>query len=552
MRNEQFDVVLEFDVKQEMRDGIRLSSNIFRPAGTGEKFPVIVTRSPYQTAAGFQKRLSDEAKFYAKRGYVYVLQDCRGKNDSEGEFHPFFDDPTDGFDTLKWCVKQGWSNGSIGTIGASYRAWNQWGTAALNPPGLKAIVSTVALPDPVLNVPFQNGALILWMSEWLAGVEGKKNTDLSIYDSLKNYEHLPLATTDREFGWASKVWKNWIDHPSADEYWKRSFYQDKFDRIDVPALHISGWYDDDVIGTHINYTGMKQKGGKFQKLIIGPWPHGVNSSRQLGPIDFGDTAILDLDEIKLAWFDYWLKGIDNGIVDEPSVDVFVMGKNQWKKSNAWPLPGTVYKKYFLYSNGRANTSFGDGLLSLEQSKSDEIDRFSYDPLNPCPNVFDSSITPGEGPFDQRPMELRDDVLVYSTPPLTSEIEVSGPVQVTLYASSSATDTDFWAQLTDVFPNGFSMHLTEGIIRGRYHRSLETPELLQPSKIYEFKIDLWIISNLFLRGHRIRLDVSSSSFPKYDRNPNTGHEFGKDTETIIANQQVYHSPEHPSHVVLPVI
>ncbi len=561
MRAEEFpDLTLEFDVKQEMHDGTKLSSNIFRPAESGnKKFPVIVTRSPYQTVAGFQKRLSEKARFYANRGYVYVIQDCRGKNDSEGEYHPFFDDPSDGFDTLTWCTRQDWSDGSIGTTGASYLAWNQWGTAALNPPGLKAMICTVALPDPVLNVPFQNGALVLWMSEWLAGVEGKKNTDLAIYDTLKIYEHLPLTTIDQEFGRNSQTWKNWINHPSADEYWKKSFYEDKFDRIDVPVLHISGWYDDDLIGTHINYIRMREKARseksrKNQKLIIGPWPHHVNATRQLGPIDFGDTAITDLLETKLAWFDYWLKGIDNGIVDQPRVSIFVMGRNQWKQSDDWPLAGTVYKKYFLHSEGRANTSFGDGSLSLDTPKAGEgrNDSYSYDPSDPCPNVFDSSITPAEGPYDQRPIELRNDVLVYSTSPLHSNKEVSGPVQVTLYASTSAKDTDFWAQLTDVFPNGFSMHLTEGIIRGRYHRSLETPELLQPERVYEFKIDLWIIGNLFLKGHRIRLHVSSSSFPKYDRNPNTGHEFGKDAEIAVANQRVFHSEEFPSHIQLPII
>jgi len=558
-RGELFEVAFEFDVKQTMRDGVKLSSNIFRPAGTRERFPVIVTRSPYQTAIGFQKRLSDEAKFYAQRGYVYILQDCRGKNDSEGEYHPFFDDPIDGFDTLLWCNHQEWSNGIIGTIGASYRAWNQWGTAALHPPGLRAMISIVALPDPVLNVPFQNGALVLWMSEWLAGVEGKKNTDTSVYDYLEYFHHLPLATLDRKFGRQSKIWKNWIDHPSADEYWKKSFYMDKYDQIDVPALHISGWYDDDVIGTHINYTKMREKAPsekarKNQKLIIGPWPHRVNLTRRLGPIDFGDTSIIDLQGIKLAWFDYWLKGIPTGIVDEPRISIFVMGKNEWRKAEDWPLPGTSYRKYFLHSEGGANTSFGNGILSPDLPKSDEKkeDAYSYDPLDPCPNIYDLSITPAEAPYDQRPIELRNDVLVYSTPTLASDIEVSGPVQVVLYTATSATDTDFWAQLTDVFPDGFSMHLTEGIIRGRYRKSLETPELLEPGKVYEFKIDLWVTSNLFQKGHKIRLDLSSSSFPKYDRNPNTGHDFGKDAEILVANQRIYHSNEYPSHVLLPII
>jgi len=290
-----------------------------------------------------------------------------------------------------------------------------------------------------------------------------------------------------------------------------------------------------------------------QKLIIGPWPHHVNYTRQLGPIDFGDGAIIDLQRTKLAWFDYWLKGIDNGIVDEPKVDIFVMGRNRWKKSNEWPLSGTEYRKYYLHSKGAANTSFGDGTLSTEIPEINEKeDSYSYDPLDPCPNVFDSSITPAEAPEDQRPIELRNDVLVYSGPQLEAEVEVSGAVKVLLYASSSARDTDFWAQLTDVFPNGFSMHLTEGIIRGRYRKSLEVPELLHPGKISEFNIDLWITSNLFAKGHRIRLDLSSSSFPKYDRNPNTGHEFGRDSGTIVADQKIFHGPENPSYIQLPII
>jgi putative CocE/NonD family hydrolase len=556
-----YDVRFEFGIKQEMRDGTRLSSDLYLPDAKG-KFPTIVTRSPYMTVEGFQKRFSAEAKFFASRGYAFVIQDCRGKNDSEGVFHPFFDDPTDGYDTLKWCLGQDWCNGLLGTIGASYQAWNQWATAVLNPPNLKAMVCIVSLPDPVLNVPFQSGALVLWMSEWMAVVEGKKNTDASIFDSEKIYYHLPLKTIDEKFGRRnSMIWQNWIKHPSADDYWKPSLYHNKLGNVDVPVLHISGWYDDDVIGTHINYTKMRQIGKsefarKNQKLIIGPWQHHVNLTRKLGEIDFGDSALIDLRKIELDWFDHWLKGVDNDVIREPMVDIFTMGRNAWRKSNSWPAEGTKYEKYYFHSNGRANTSFGDGVLSKDKPNSEEepFDSYTYDPLNPCPNIFDSSTTttPAEGPYDQRPIEMRNDVLVFSSQVLENEIEVTGPVKVKLHASTSATDTDFWAELTDVFPNGYSMHLTEGIIRARYRESLETPKLLVPNEIYEYDIDLWVTSNVFLRGHRIRVDVSSSSFPKYDRNPNTGHRFGQDSEIIVAHQKVYHDLEHGSHVLLPIV
>ncbi|HKM75520.1 MAG TPA: CocE/NonD family hydrolase, partial [Candidatus Bathyarchaeia archaeon] len=477
------DVRLEFGIKQEMRDGVRLSSDIYRPDGKG-KFPVILTRSPYMTVEGFQKRFSEEAKFFARHGYVFVIQDCRGKNDSEGTFHPFFDDQTDGFDTLNWCAKQEWSNGELGTIGASYQAWNQWATATLNPPNLRAMISIVALPDPVLNVPFQNGALVLWMAEWMAMIEGKKNTDPSIFDSLRSYNHLPLKTMDELFGRKqSSTWQNWIRHPSADDYWKRSFYQDKFSEIDVPALHVSGWYDDDIIGTHINYTGMRklaksEQTRNNQKLIIGPWPHHVNLTRQLGGIDFGQSALIDLRTIELEWFDCWLKGIDTGIMKRPKVDIFTMGTNVWRRADSWPFEETEYAKYFIHSNGMANTVTGDGELSATRANKEEsYDSFTYDPSDPCPNIYDTSSMAAEGPFDQRPIEKRDDVLVYSTPTLDAALNITGPVKVKLFASTSARDTDFWAQLVDVFPNGYSMHLTEGIIRARYRNSLEKQELL---------------------------------------------------------------------------
>ncbi len=416
-----------------------------------------------------------------------------------------------------------------------------------------------ALPDPVLNVPFQNGALVLWMAEWMAMVDGRKNTDPSIYDSLKLYNHLPLKTMDEEFGRKqSLIWQNWMRHPSADDYWKASFYQDKFSQIDVPALHVSGWYDDDVIGTHINYTGMRKSAKSEharnnQKLIIGPWQHHVNVTRQLGAIDFGQSALIDLRKIELDWFDYWLKGMETGIMKQPKVDIFTMGKNAWKRMDSWPLEKTEYVKYFLHSNGKSNTSTGDGKLSTTKpNKAEPYDSYNYDPADPSPNIFDTSTMPAEGPYDQRPIERRNDVLVYSTSILDDDLDVTGPVRVKLFASTSARDTDFWAQLVDVFPNGYSMHLTEGIIRARYRNSLEKQELMEPDRVYEFDIDLWVTSNVFQRGHVVRLDVSSSSFPKYDRNPNTGNEFGTDVILKTASQRIYHDEEHPSHILLPTI
>ncbi len=546
-------VKLELGVQQRMRDGTRLSSDVFRPDVQG-RFPVILTRTPYRTVEGYQASQNAEALFFAKHGYAYVIQDCRGKNDSEGTFRPFQDDDgRDGFDTLAWCAKQKWSNGSLGTIGASYAAWNQWTAAVLRPPGLRAMVCTVSLPDPVLNVPYQNGALVLWMAEWMALIEGKRNTVMSLYDR-RLLSHLPLATMDEGFGRRSRIWKEWVEHPSADDYWTKAFYEDKLRRVGVPVLHISGWYDDDIVGTHKNFVGMTSsrpaRVRRNQRLIIGPWQHHVNVSRALGEVDFGETALVDLLGAKLRWFDRWLKGVRNGVERGPPVETFAMGRNAWVTRREWPPGGMTPTRYYLRSRGGANTSLGNGILERRAPSSrSPPDTFSYDPANPVPNIDDGG---AEGPFDQRPIERRDDVLVYSTPPLARDLEVTGPVAVTLFASTSARDTDFWAQLVDVHPNGYSMHLTEGIVRGRYRRKLDRPALLKPGEVYEFSIDLWVTSNVFLRDHRIRLHVSSSSFPKYDRNPNTGNAFGQDSELAVAEQKVFHDARHPSCLTLPVV
>jgi putative CocE/NonD family hydrolase len=558
MPSRPYDVKLELGSKQTMRDGTKLAADVFRPDASG-RFPVIITRTPYRTVEGFQQRQNDEALFFARHGYVYIIQDCRGKNDSEGVFRPFQDDDArDGYDTLLWASNQEWSNGSLGTIGASYAAWNQWCAATLEPPGLKAMVCTVSLPDPVRNVPYQNGALVLWMAEWAALIEGKRNTNTSLYDTKKIFWHLPLKSTDSRFGRKnSRTWQEWIAHPSADGYWKRAFYQDKLNRVNVPVFHISGWYDDDIIGTHTNFLGMtdasrSSKTRKNQRLIIGPWQHHVNMTRKLGEIDFGETALVDLRGAELRWFDHWLKGIDNGTGKERPVEIFTTGRNAWGKYDRWPFANANPTRYYLHSGGGANTCYGDGLLSIGAPDGKEAsDRYSYDPHDPVPNIDDQG-SGAEGPFDQRPIERRDDVLVYSTPPLERATEVSGRVTVELFASTSARDTDFWAQLTDVFPSGYSMHLTEGIVRGRYAKSLESPRLLKPGAVNEFTIDLWIVSNAFLRGHQVRLDLSSSSFPKYDRNPNTGHRFGQDSKLMVAQQTVFHSDRYPSSVVLPVV
>jgi putative CocE/NonD family hydrolase len=555
MNNKNYKVILEFGIKQRMRDGINLSSYIYRP-DSDSKFPTILTRTPYSTVDGFFKRFDEDAKFFASNGFVYIIQDCRGKNDSDGLFRPFFDDNFDGYDTIQWILAQKWSNGKVGTLGASYSAWNQWATAVLKPPGLKTMISIVALPDPVINVPYQNGALVLPMAEWMAMIEGRRNIPAEIYNTEQLLWHLPLKTMDKQFGRSSKIWEDWISHPTADDFWAKTFYQDKLDRVHIPVLHISGWYDDDLIGTHLNYTTVthNQNFDKsyYQKLIIGPWQHKVNRTTKIGEIDFGNSALIDLRNIELDWFNRFLKEEDNGIDREAPVQIFVMGENKWKKHSAWPPENIKYIPYYLHSKGMANSLYGDGLLNeASPAITESFDGYMYDPANPVRCILDPEEVSAEGPFDQRSLERRDDVLVYKTKPLERDIELTGPVKLKLFVSSSATDTDFWAQITDVFPNGYSMHLTENILRCGYRNGLDKFEPLIPDKVTEINIDLWVLSNMFKKGHRIRLDISSSCFPKYNRNQNTGNRLGTDTNIIKAEQKIYHNKDFPSYLIMPV-
>jgi putative CocE/NonD family hydrolase len=368
--------------------------------------------------------------------------------------------------------------------------------------------------------------------------------------------HLPLVTMDDAIHLPMKVWKEQFEHPQLDSWWEAERYQNKYDRVQVPVLHVSGWYDDEQIGTPLNYIGMTTKGPqavrRSQKLLMGPWPHAVNSTSKLGEVDFGPSGKIDLESTMLRWFDAWLKGADNGVKSEPPVRIFVMGENRWVDENEWPLARTRYSKYYLHGRGRANSLFGDGGLTTESPASEKPDSFSYDPAKPAPFITEASFAQIGGPDDYRSVERRDDVLVYTSEPVTEETQVCGPVKVKLYAASSAKDTDFTAKLLDVWPDGFAQRLCDGMVRARFRKSMEKQELITPGQVYGYDIDSWNTCQTFLKGHKIRLEISSSAFPKYDRNPNTGAALGMTTEMITAQQTVYHDRQNASYVLLPIV
>lgn len=548
-----FRVRVEHDLRVPMRDGVTLSADVYRPDAPG-RFPVILERTPYDNS---RVERTQTGRYLASHGYVYVTQDVRGRGDSEGYFYPLIHEAQDGYDTQSWAGEQPWSDGRVGTTGGSYMGWTQVYPAGLNNPHLGAMVSIVTPPDPVRDFPLRFGTVSPTTISWLITVAGRTLQDISHLDLDSAYWTLPLQEADRALGWHLQPWRDWLDHPTLDDYWKEQAYQDRLLESKAPILHVSGWYDDVLIGTLENYANMT--GGakdpaarRNQHLVVGPWGHSVNRDRRWGPIDFGPDAIIDLDGIQRRWFDRWLKGIANGIDSEPPVNLFVMGANEWRSEEEWPLARTQYVEYFLHSGGKANSRFGDGTLSREAPGEEPPDRFRYDPADPAPFSTGFGYAQVGGPDDYQEVERRQDVLVYTGPTLAEEMEICGPISVTLYASSSAMDTDWTARIVDVHPGGYAQRLNDGIVRARFRNGLEREELLTPGRVEEYTIDAWATCVRLGLGHRLRLEISSSSWPQFDRNLNTGGSLWKEAEWVVADQTVYHDPARPSHVLIPVI
>lgn len=544
---------IEFDQRVLMRDGITLSADVYRPVDsmhTSKKYPVILTRTPYMK---LNEHMLVSAKYFAERGYVFVAMDVRGRGDSDGTFVPYFNEGKDGYDAIEWCASQSWSDGNVGTIGSSYPGCIQWLAALQKPPHLKAMVVRVTPSDPFVETPTGLPSPITLC--WLHYVSGHTNQLMEAVDWEHVYEHLPLITMDVQAGRYNANWRANIEHPQLDEYWKPLCYQNKLDQVDVPVLHISGWYDDEQIGTPLNYIGMTTRGARAsQRLLMGPWGHVVNTVSKLGEVDFGPQALIDMRAEELRWFNRCLKGYKNISVvpEEVPVRIFVMGANEWRDEHEWPLARAQWTPFYLHSRGSANSRFGDGTLSINKSENEPADTYQYNPAHPVPFITDQTSTQIGGPDDYSAIERRDDVLVYMTEPLIEEVEVTGPIRVELYASSSAPDTDFMAKLVDIWPSGFVQRLCDGMVRARFREGMDRPSLIEPGKIYKFLIDCWNTCQVFKIGHRIGLEISSSAFPKYDRNLNTGVPLGLTTEMAIADQRIYHDVEHQSAVVLPII
>ena len=559
-RERSLGVEVEADVSAAMRDGTVLRADVYRPDAPG-RYPVLLQRTPYSKNG---ENCVEQGHKLAERGYVVVQQDVRGRYRSDGEFQPgFFSadhrDAEDGYDTVEWAAGLTWSTGRVGTFGGSYCGWTQWELAHTRPPHLAAMIpSAIAadLLDREMSGVLRLGRVLWWSVNTLApDVRRRLNEEAGpttteeaerLYlerDRSKWLWHLPLAEIpDEALSGVGRHWRSWLADHASDHFGFLERHRD----VAVPALTTTGWYDQQI-GAIRNFTGMRTNGmtaeaRRGQRLIVGPWSHTTDfSSSQVGEVDFGPDAVRDFLQMADDWFGHWLKGESTGVEEWPPVQIFVMGANRWRGEEEWPLARIEYTDYYLG---------GGGKLGLGAPSDEPPDSFDYDPRDPVMTLY--SPRGQQEPQDQRMLDGRRDIVCYQTDPVEEPIEVTGPVTVHLWAASSARDTDFVVKLMDVWPDGFVQELCYGIVRARYRESFTSPSLIEPGRTYEYTIRASPTSNLFRRGHRIRLDVSSSDFPNFDRNHNTGGDDYAETTLVTARQTIYHDRQRPSRVVLPVI
>ncbi len=529
-----------------MRDGAELATRVWMPDADGP-LPVILER-------GYEPGYEENAERFVESGYIYVGQQCRG-NLEGGMFRT---DDVDGYDCIDWVSKQDWCNGDVAMYGRSFMAATQWLTAPLQHPALKAIVPQVVNPRMWERGYWDHGALQLSHTARriyrtrISDDNTHKVFEFGGWDAF--YRHLPLITLDTAVvGHKNNLWQEYVTHSQNGPYWEEISISDKFDRIKIPTYIHAGWYDN-YPGALFNTFMILRDLGQIDELriYVDPTDH---DARVVGDRDFGDNPAIPRIEVAIRWLDYVIRGIDTGIKDEPPVKYLTMGTNEWQTDTAWPPVASVLTNYYFRSDGSRH-----GSLSVDAPGDEPPIEYDYDPEDPVPTLGGNHSGPQDHPevirvgtLDHRPNWKRPDVLIFSTPPLDEDTEVTGPIEVRLFAASSALDTDFIARLIDIEPGGTAWNLTEGIIRARFRKSIwEPPELLEPGKVYEYEIELQPTSNVFLKGHQISVHITSSSFPMWDRNPNTGHEQGMDAELEVAHQTVYHDAERPSHIILPIV
>ncbi|GAB4527699.1 MAG: CocE/NonD family hydrolase [Anaerolineae bacterium] len=539
-----------WDVDVIMRDGVRLSADVYLPAAPGT-YPAIVQRTPYDNTLPLWVGI---AASFAERGYVFVLQDVRGRGDSDGRFVPWVHEAEDGYDTVEWMAAQPWCNGHVGMMGSSYGGYVVWAAASLKPPHLRAAASTSTAGRWWHESPYRNGAFGPTTLRWhfLTGgrsLQGGLGINLPV-DWARVMQHRPFREADQFVGRTNTAWGDWIDHNTLDDYWQRIMVEN-FGEIAVPVLHVTGWYDGAQTSSIYNFQQMAAHSpqGANQWAIFGPWDHGATrrNNTELGGIKFTEAAVLDMDAIHLRFFDHFLKGEDNGQQDEARVKLFTLGSNTWRECPTFPPADSIATPYYLHHQEGVRS------LNTDLPGDEPADTYTYDPEDPTPAVPDLAAF-FQGPYSLNQadyLEKRADVLVFTTDPVTEALEITGTPRIALYAATDAVDTDFAAVLSDVHPDGASYYLCEGIMRLAFRDSLTHPTPAEPGTVYHLMFDLTSISVLLLPGHCLRLTIASCRFPYTDRNPNTGAPVGHDAITRPAQQTIYHNSAYPSHIILPV-
>jgi putative CocE/NonD family hydrolase len=575
-------VLVERNITVPMRDGVLLAADLYRPAGAG-RVPVLLQRTPYNKTASLGLYQSYALRA-AEAGFAVVMQDVRGRFNSGGVFNPFLQEQPDGYDTCAWIMEQPWSNGRIGMFGGSYVGMTQWQAALAGAPGLEAIAPHVTAADYHDGWTYQGGAFSLYFNySWGTGLAletaaRRRAIDandpgaaimIERADDLNRFLPMTPLDHDADFIDLAPYYQDWLDHPDLDAYWDHLNVAGRYDTLDIASLNMAGWHDIFLGGSLANYIGMSRYGTTERartgaRLLVGPWSHQTASSG--GPIGSYWPGVLsapdaiDLVGIQLRFFDRWLRDNDTGLDTEPPVQIYVMGEHRWRKEERWPLERAEAVEFFLASGGRANTLSGDGRLLRDVPGEEQAapDHYLSDPRDPVPTTGGQLCCPvhwsPSGVFDQRSVEARPDVLVYTTEPFAAPTEITGPVTVILYAASSAVDCDWTAKLVEVGPCGCARNLTDGILRARYRTSMREAALLTPGQVERYEIDLWSTSILLPAGHSLRLEIASSNFPRFDRNLQNGGIQATTplSDAVVAHQTVFHDPEHPSRLIVQVV
>ncbi|HEU5423066.1 MAG TPA: CocE/NonD family hydrolase [Nitrolancea sp.] len=537
-----------FEIGIPMRDGVELAASVYLPGTDTTPTPAIVEITPYDKTS-----LTAEATLYQRHGYAFVAVDCRGRGKSEGLWRAFFNDPAEGHDIIEWVAAQPWCDGKVGTTGLSYMGWTQWAAASERPPHLVCMVSNSAAGRWQQEIPYTNGCFQLYFGWWVFAVrrriaERYRSQHVAWDEVLRR---LPLDAIGDFIDPSGPTWRDMMDHDRLDAFWQPIRFDGRYDQIDVPCLHVTGWYDlEDLLGAFHHYEHMIEESPARERqwLLVGPWSHvGTrHPSATYGGVEFGRDAAIEMDDIHLRWFDHWLRGNANGVLDDPKVRLFEPGTNVWVESDHWPL-GSREESLFLRFDGR------DGRLTGTPADGREPGRaYRYDPHDPAPTQLDVLKYPFEDPpLDQSAVEARTDVLVYTSEPLTETLVISGWPHLELFASSDGDDTEWHVKLTDVTPEGRSLKVTQGCLRASYRDSLAEPEPLTPDEVTRFDVELWPTHHAFLPGHRLRVTITSSDFPWFARSLNRFGPLKALGEARVATNTVHHGAPSPSRIRLPV-